>query len=41
MLALVFWVEPFALEEPRHREFSKRTLIFPSLLLEQQKKQRV
>jgi hypothetical protein len=40
-LALVLWVEPFALGQRRHREFSKRTLTFPSSLPEQQKKQQV
>jgi hypothetical protein len=35
-LALALCVTSFALERRRHREFSKRTLTFPSLLLDQQ-----
>ncbi len=40
-LALVFWVEPLALGQRKHRESSKRTLAFPSSLLEQQKNQQI
>jgi hypothetical protein len=40
-LALVLWMNPFALGQPRHHEFSKRALTFPSSLLEQQKNQQV
>jgi hypothetical protein len=38
-LALVLWANPFALGQRKQRGFSKRTLAFPSSLLEQQKKQ--
>ena len=40
-LALVLWMNPFALGQPRHREFGKRALTFPSSSLEQQKNQQV
>jgi len=40
-LALVLCVAPFAPGQPRHHEFSKRALTFPSSLLEQQKNQQV
>ncbi len=38
--AVVLWANPFALGQRRPRESSKRTLAFPSSLLEEQKDQR-
>jgi hypothetical protein len=35
-LALALWVAPFALGQRRHREISKKTLTFPSSLLDRQ-----
>ena len=37
-LAFALWVAPFAPGQRRNSESSKRTLAFPSSLLEQQKK---
>jgi hypothetical protein len=35
-LALVLWITPFSLGQGRHHDFSKRTLTFPSSLLDRQ-----